>query len=285
MTHHIVVVGAGQMGSGIAQVCAAAGYQVRLVDVSLEQLKKGEASIIKNLDRQIGKNHLQESDKQALLANLSFWENLESSPQPENVDLLIEAVNEDRALKSKILAHYDRLIKPIGILASNTSSLSLTQLATSTRRPDKVIGVHFMNPVPIMQLVEVIRGLATSDETLVTIQEVVAKLNKTLVLSHDYPGFIVNRILMPMINEAVYALYEGVSCAEDIDTAMKLGTNQPMGPLALADLIGLDTCLSIMSVLHSGLGDSKYRPCPLLVNYVHAGWLGRKSGRGFFSYS
>lgn len=284
MIQQIVIVGAGQMGSGIAQVCSTSGYQVGVIDTSSEQLKKAEKYIIKNIDRQIEKGHLQKADKDIILSRLSFWKTLESSPHSDHADLLIEAVNEDITLKSKILAHYDQLIKPAGILASNTSSISLTHLASYTKRPEKVIGIHFMNPVPVMQLVEVIRGLTTSDETYSTIRSFVDKIGKISILSQDYPGFIVNRILMPMINEAIYTLYEGIACAEDIDTAMKLGTNHPMGPLALADLIGLDTCLSIMRVLHDGLGDSKYRPCPMLINYVHAGWLGRKSGRGFFIY-
>lgn len=276
----IAVVGSGQMGQGIAQVCAAAGFRVSLLDINAAQLSKAEKSIHKILDRQIEKGRLTSADKASTLHNLTFTQNL-TSP---DVDLLIEAVTENLSLKTSIMKQYDEFLKPEAILASNTSSISITQLAAVTKRPDQVIGMHFMNPVPVMPLVEVIRGLMTSNETFKLIEIAIEHIGKTMVTSQDYPGFIVNRILMPMINEAIFTLQEGIASAEDIDTAMRLGTNQPMGPLALADLIGLDTCLSIMQVLHTGFADSKYRPCPLLVNYVHAGWLGRKVGKGFFEY-
>lgn len=276
----IAVLGAGQMGSGIAQVCATSSYQVTLLDVSKDQLAKAKTHIEKNLTRQVEKERLTPNEMKSILSHLSFAEAL-SSP---DIDLFIEAVSENFDLKAKLLKQYSDFLKPEALMASNTSSLSITQLATQTNRPEKFIGMHFMNPVPVMQLIEVIRSLMTSDDTFQAIQEVVSQLNKTLVLSEDYPGFIVNRILMPMINEAIFTLHEGIASAKDIDTAMMLGTNQPMGPLALADFIGLDTCLSICQVLHNGFKDSKYRPCPLLVNYVNAGWLGRKTGRGFYMY-
>ena len=277
----VLVIGAGQMGSGIAQVCAQAGYQVTVIDISAVQREKARVGITKSLDKLVLKNVLSAGDQQATLSRLAFAETLPNG----HFDLLIEAVTENITLKTKLLADASQILKPEAIIASNTSSISLTQLAVCTNRPDKVIGMHFMNPVPLMQLVEVIRSLTTSDETFAATAGVIQTIGKTMVVSQDAPGFIVNRILMPMINEAVFTLYEGIATAEDIDTAMKLGTNQPMGPLALADLIGLDTCLSIMTVLHDGFNDSKYRPCPLLKNYVAAGWLGRKSGRGFYRYS
>lgn len=275
----VVVLGAGQMGSGIAHVAAVAGYQVTMVDINQDQLDKACQDIERNLDRQVIKGIVTIDQKDQTLKRLSV-----STTIPD-ADLLIEAVSEDLSLKKKLLAQACQVLSPKAIIASNTSSISLTQLAASTNRPDRVIGIHFMNPVPVMKLVEVIRSLTTSDETFHQAQDFINRLGKTMVVSQDIPGFIVNRILMPMINEAIFTLYEGIATAEDIDVAMKLGTNHPMGPLALADLIGLDTCLSIMRVLHDGLGDSKYRPCPLLVNYVAAGWLGRKTGRGFYLYN
>lgn len=281
MVEKIAVIGAGQMGNGIAHVAALAGYQVKLIDISENQLAVTQAAITSNLERQLKKNVITLPQLEAAKVNISYGTKLTDI----DVDLVIEAVSENIALKQKLLGDIAATVQPGCILATNTSSISITQLAAVTNRPEKVIGLHFMNPVPVMQLVEVIRGLATSDATFNTVAAIVAKLNKTMVVSKDYPGFIVNRILMPMINEAIYAVYEGVSSVEDIDIAMKLGTNQPMGPLALADLIGLDTCLAIMQVLHLGFSDSKYRPCPLLINYVNAGWLGRKSGKGFYSYA
>lgn len=268
------------MGSGIAQVCAQAGYTVAVVDISETQRERAQATILKSLNRLVGRGRLAESDKIATLDRLSFFEAIPD----DDFDLLVEAVTENIALKTKLLAEASQRLKKEAVIASNTSSISLTQLAVATNRPDQVVGMHFMNPVPVMQLVEVIRSLTTSEATFQAVAQVIEKIGKTMVVSQDAPGFIVNRILMPMINEAVFTLYEGIATAEDIDNAMKLGTNQPMGPLALADLIGLDTCLAIMTVLHEGLGDSKYRPCPLLRNYVNAGWLGRKSGRGFYQY-
>ena len=268
------------MGSGIAQVCAQAGYQVTVIDISADQREKSLSGITKSLDKLTSKGLVSPGDQTATLSRLSFAEALPSG----DFDLLIEAVTENMTLKTKLLREASEKLKPDAIIASNTSSISLTQLAVSTNRPDKVIGMHFMNPVPLMKLVEVIRALTTSDETFTAVAKVIETIGKTMVVSQDAPGFIVNRILMPMINEAVFTLYEGIASAEDIDTAMKLGTNQPMGPLALADLIGLDTCLSIMQVLYDGFNDSKYRPCPLLKNYVAAGWVGRKSGRGFYNY-
>jgi 3-hydroxybutyryl-CoA dehydrogenase len=281
MIKSIAVLGAGQMGSGIAQVCAQAGYTVTVIDISSDQRDKSLNSISKSLDKLVSKSLVSAEDQRATLARLSFAETFPSG----DFDLLIEAVTENVELKSKLLTEASATLKPEAIITSNTSSISLTQLAVRTNRPDKVIGMHFMNPVPLMKLVEVIRSLTTSDETFSAIAGVIETIGKTMVVSQDAPGFIVNRILMPMINEAIFTLHEGIATAEDIDTAMKLGTNQPMGPLALADLIGLDTCLSIMQVLYDGFNDSKYRPCPLLKNYVAAGWLGRKSGRGFYCYN
>ena len=280
MIKSIAVLGAGQMGSGIAQVCAQAGYTVTVIDISSNQRDKSLNNITKSLDKLVSKSLVSAEDQRATLARLSFAETLPSG----DFDLLIEAVTENVELKSKLLTEASATLKPEAIIASNTSSISLTQLAVYTNRPDKVLGMHFMNPVPLMKLVEVIRSLTTSDETFSAIAGVIETIGKTMVVSQDAPGFIVNRILMPMINEAVFVLHEGIATAEDIDTAMKLGTNQPMGPLALADLIGLDTCLSIMQVLYDGFNDSKYRPCSLLKNYVAAGWVGRKSGRGFYCY-
>jgi 3-hydroxybutyryl-CoA dehydrogenase len=280
MIQQIVVLGGGQMGNGIAHVCAQAGYTVTVVDISAKQRELAQATITKNLERSVSKGNLSELAKTETLARLSFCDAIPH----RDFDLLIEAVTENVALKTRLLADASHHLKKEAIIASNTSSISLTQLAVATDRPEQIIGMHFMNPVPRMQLVEVIRSLTTSEATFQAVADVITKMGKTMVVSQDMPGFIVNRILMPMINEAIYSLYEGVATAEDIDTAMKLGTNQPMGPLALADLIGLDTCLAIMSVLHEGFSDSKYRPCPLLRNYVNAGWLGRKAGRGFYQY-
>ena len=275
------VLGAGQMGLGIAQTAAQSGFTVFLADQSLGHAQKGREKIGAQLQRLCDKGKLQASEKEAVLAAISP---VGSLGELEDCEMVVEAVTENPELKFKLFRELDAAIRPDAILATNTSSISITKIAAQTRRPDKVAGIHFMNPVPIMKLVEGIRGLQTSDETFRQVRAVAEKMGKTFIEARDFPGFAVNRILMPMINEAVYALYEGVASVEDIDAAMKLGTNQPMGPLTLADFIGLDTCLAIMNVLHEGLGDSKYRPCPLLKNYVAAGWLGRKSGRGFYSY-
>lgn len=281
MINQIAVIGAGQMGEGIAQVFAMAGHNVQLIDISQDQLIKAKAGITQNLDRQIKKGTLSLPAKEKVLKSLSFSESILN---PEIVDLALEAVAENYELKSRIFKNLDTILQETAILASNTSSLSITQLAATTQHPDRVIGMHFMNPAPRMPLVEVIRGQATSEETYGIIDNLIHHLGKTPVVSQDYPGFIVNRILMPMINEAIYAVHDGVATPKDIDTAMKLGTNQPMGPLELADFIGLDTCLSIIQVLHKGFADEKYRPCPLLVKYVTSGWLGKKTGRGFYEY-
>lgn len=281
MISHIAVIGAGQMGRGIAHVCALAHYHVQVVDISPHQLAEAQKEIGKNLDRQLHKGAISPSQKEQALNRLRFSEALQ---EPASVDLVIEAVSENLEVKMRVLRDLAPHLKSTAIVASNTSSLSLTKLATATPCPDRVIGMHFMNPVPVMPLVEVIRGLSTSEGTYTTIEGVIRHLGKTPIVSQDFPGFIVNRILMPMINEAIYAVYEGVASPENIDTAMQLGTHHPMGPLKLADFIGLDTCLSIMQVLHQGFGDDKYRPCPLLVNYVTAGWLGKKTGRGFYTY-
>ncbi|MFN8588394.1 MAG: 3-hydroxybutyryl-CoA dehydrogenase [Candidatus Eisenbacteria bacterium] len=277
----VAVVGGGTMGNGIAQVFATSGYDVRLIDVKPEFVERGIATITKNLDRVAKKQEWPADKAPGILARISGGTNLEDA---KDCQLVVEAVTENFAVKKQIFTTLDAVTAPECILASNTSSISITEIAAVTKRADKVIGMHFMNPVPVMQLVEIIRGIATSDATYALTEELSKLLGKTPVEVNDYPGFISNRILMPMINEAVYTLMEGVATREGIDTVMKLGMNHPMGPLALADLIGLDTCLSIMEVLHDGLGDSKYRPCPLLRKMVAAGWLGRKSGRGFYEY-
>lgn len=275
------VLGAGQMGAGIAHVAAQAGLTVRLADVSLVRAEKARADIDKRLAKAVEKGKLDAETHRAIVSRIEAVEGLEGLA---SADFVVEAVNENEALKKEIFARLDTLCRPGVVLASNTSSIPITRIGAATKRPELVIGMHFMNPVPVMKLVEIIRGLATSDETNALTQALCARMQKTTVTSRDIGGFIVNRVLMPMINEAVYALYEGIGTAQDIDTGMKLGTNQPMGPLELADFIGLDTCLAIMEVLHTGLGDAKYRPCPLLRQHVDAGWLGRKSGRGFHRY-
>ncbi len=275
------VLGAGQMGNGIAQVAAGAGLKVVMVDIAQAALDKGLATVTSSCDRLIKKDAMTEAKKKELLGNIKISTSMQEF---KNCDFVIEAVAENIELKTKIFGELDRICQASTILCSNTSSISITKIAASTKRPDKVAGMHFMNPVPLMKLVEGIRGLQTSDDTFAQVAKLAQALGKTFIEVKDMPGFAVNRILMPMINEAVFTLFEGIASAEDIDQAMKLGTNQPMGPLALADYIGLDTCLAIMKVLHEGLGDSKYRPCPLLVKYVEAGWLGKKTGRGFYTY-
>ncbi|CAM6110119.1 unnamed protein product [Calypogeia fissa] len=277
----IGVVGAGQMGAGIAQVAAAAKLRVVLADIDNSALGRGLKSISSSLGRFVSKGSLSQEEADETLARVKTTTTLSDL---HDADLVIEAVSENEDLKKRIFGELDRVVKPSGILASNTSSISITRIASYTERPLQVVGMHFMNPPPLMKLVEIIRGLQTDDAVFDCVCRLAERLGKTVTCSRDYPGFVVNRILMPMVNEAFYALQEGVASAEDIDVGMKLGTNQPMGPLTLADFIGLDTCLSIMRVLHTGLGDSKYRPCPLLVRYVDAGWLGRKSGRGVYSY-
>ena len=277
----IAVLGAGQMGNGIAHVFAQSGFAVTMIDISSDALTRGRSTIAANLDRQIKKGALPAADKDAILGRIATATSMDAVG---DAAIVIEAVTENRDLKFKIFADLDRQAKPGAILASNTSSISITEIAARTQRPELVIGMHFMNPVPVMQLVEVIRGLATSSATTTRVLELTKTIGKTPVEVQDYPGFVANRVLMPMINEAVYCLMEGVGSAESIDTVMKLGMNHPMGPLALADLIGLDTCLAILEVLHEGLGDPKFRPCPLLKKHVAAGWLGRKSKRGFYNY-
>ena len=277
----IGIVGAGQMGRGIAQVAAFSGYEVFLFDVSKEAVDSGLDFIQKQLDRGVSKEKWTQDIADNALSRISGVTDMEAMYE---VDLAIEAATENKKVKFEIFKSLDEAIKPEAILATNTSSISITEIAAVTSRPEKVAGMHFMNPVPVMKLVEGISGLETSPETFKTVEEVSQKMGKTFVKARDMPGFAVNRILMPMINEAVYALYEGIASVEDIDVAMKLGTNQPMGPLALADFIGLDTCLAIMEVLNEGFGDTKYRPCPLLKQYVQAGRLGKKTGKGFYSY-
>ena len=275
------IIGAGQMGGGIAHVCAQAGFKVKLHDLSPERIEAGIATINGNMARQVSSGKMDEEVRRKAMANIVPAPSMEDLA---NVDLAIEAATEDETVKRKIFAQLCPLLNPEALLATNTSSISITRLAAQTDRPERFIGIHFMNPVPLMKLVELVRGIATEDTTFETAKAFVLGLDKTVTVAEDFPAFIVNRILLPMINEAIYTLYEGVGTVEAIDTAMKLGANHPMGPLQLADFIGLDTCLSIMQVLYEGLADSKYRPCPLLVKYVEAGWLGRKAGRGFYDY-
>lgn len=277
----VMVIGAGQMGSGIAQVCAQAGYDVKLNDMKQEFFERGLGVITKNLTRDVEKGRKTEEEKAAILGRISMSLDLQDA---SDVDIIIEAAVENMEVKQSIFKQIDQIAPAHAILATNTSSLPITEIGAVTNRPEQVIGMHFMNPVPVMKLVEIIRGLATSDEVYKAVEDMTVTLSKTPVEVNDFPGFISNRILLPMINEAIYALYEGVASKEAIDDVMKLGMNHPMGPLTLADFIGLDTCLSIMEILHEGLGDSKYRPCPLLRKYVAAGWLGKKSGRGFYVY-
>ncbi len=281
MPRKIGVLGAGQMGNGIAHVFSAAGHEVRLYDIAESQLAKAKDTIAKNLDRQAKKGAVDAGQISAILSRIGTTTRLEDMA---DIDFAVEAAVENEALKLELFRRLDGIAPPGAILATNTSSIPITKIASATRRPEKVIGMHFMNPVPVMTLVEVIRGHSTADETFAVTAELVARLGKEMAVSQDYPGFIANRILMPMLNEAIFALYEGVATADDIDKAMKLGTNQPMGPLALADFIGLDTVLAILRVLHDGFGDPKFRPCPLLVKMVNAGHLGRKTGRGFHKY-
>ncbi|MEW6640829.1 MAG: 3-hydroxybutyryl-CoA dehydrogenase [Pseudomonadota bacterium] len=277
----IGVIGSGQMGNGIAHVSALAGFDVILNDVSADRVKSALATINGNLSRQVARKHISDDARKQALDRIRASESLDDLA---DCDLVIETAVEKEDVKRKIFHDVCAVLKPEAIVASNTSSISITRLAASTDRPEKFIGIHFMNPVPVMELVELIRGIATDDTTFDTAKEYVSKLGKLVAVSEDFPAFIVNRILLPMINEAIYTLYEGVGNVEAIDAAMKLGAHHPMGPLELADFIGLDTCLSIMQVLHEGLADSKYRPCPLLVKYVEAGWLGRKTQRGFYDY-
>jgi 3-hydroxybutyryl-CoA dehydrogenase len=282
MTDRVAVVGAGQMGNGIAHVFAQSGFPVTMIDVSQEALDKGRSTIAKNIERQVKKGTIPADDQVQIMSRIDLNTDLEAAGE---ASLVVEAASEDSGLKYRIFTDLDRIAKPGAVLATNTSSISITEIARRTSRPDKVVGMHFMNPVPVMKLVEIIRGLATSDETTRYVVDLSKQLGKTPVEVNDFPGFVSNRVLMPMINEAVYCLMEGVGAPEAIDQVMTLGMNHPMGPLALADLIGLDTCVAILEVLRDGLGNPKYAPCPLLKKYVAAGWLGRKSGRGFYTYS
>lgn len=277
----VMVIGAGQMGSGIAQVCAQAGFEVKLNDREQQFYDRGIQTITKNLSRNVEKGRMTEEEKQSVLNKITMSLSIEDA---SDVDIVIEAAVENMEIKQSIFKQLDEITPTHTILATNTSSLPITEIAAATNRPEQVIGMHFMNPVPVMKLVEIIRGLATSDEVYTAVEEMTKKLSKVPVEVNDFPGFVSNRILMPMINEAIYTLYEGVASKEAIDDVMKMGMNHPMGPLQLADFIGLDTCLYIMEILHEGFGDSKYRPCPLLRKYVKAGWLGKKSGRGFYTY-
>jgi 3-hydroxybutyryl-CoA dehydrogenase len=275
------VIGAGQMGNGIAQVAAMSGLNVVMNDISKDFIDRGIGTITKNLDRSVDKGKMSKEDRDSVLGRIQTSVDVKDMG---SVDFIVEAATENEPLKFQIFKNLDEICRPEVILATNTSSIPIGRIASQTKRPEKVIGMHFMNPVPVMKLIEVIRGLATSDETFKTTWDLAEKLGKTPALANDYPGFIANRILMPMINEAIYCLYHSVGTKEDIDTVLKLGANHPMGPLTLADLIGLDTCLAIMETLYDGFKDSKYRPCPLLRKYVEAGWLGRKTGRGFYEY-
>lgn len=281
MIKTIGVIGAGQMGNGIAHVCALAGYEVVLQDINAVQLDKALETIGGNMNRQVARGKITEAEKAKALSLIRTSNDIRAFAE---TDFIVEAATENEGLKKKIFADLCPVLKPSALLATNTSSISVTRLASSTDRPEKFMGMHFMNPVPVMALVELIRGIATDEDTFRQVRELTVKLGKQPANSEDFPAFIVNRILLPMINEAIYTLYEGVGSVEAIDTAMRLGANHPMGPLQLADFIGLDTCLSIMQVLYEGLADSKYRPCPLLVKYVEAGWLGRKTNRGFYDY-
>ena len=279
--NEVAVIGAGQMGSGIAHVYALAGYKVQLIDMTMDRAEAGIATITGNMNRQVTSGRISESEREAALDRIRP---ADGYGQIDQADLVVEAATESEEVKRSIFTEICPLISDNAIICTNTSSISITRLASATDRPEKFMGLHFMNPVPVMELVELVRGIATSDETFEAVRTLAERLGKQWTSAEDFPAFIVNRILLPMINEAVYALYEGVGSVEGIDKAMRLGANHPMGPLQLADFIGLDTCLSIMQVLYDGLADSKYRPCPLLVKYVEAGWLGRKAGRGFYDY-